>query len=425
MVKLASALSRLDPVKVMVMGDLLVDLYTIGKARRISPEAPVAVIHVESEESRPGGAGNVILNLISLGAQVVPFGRVGPDWAGQMLLNDLQKEGINTETIVLQEGYKTPIKNRIIAENQQVVRVDHEQMTALPQVLESQLIDNLPVVMKDVQVVAISDYGKGFLTVPLLRAVIAQARRQGTMVIADPKGHDFTRYEGVTIIKPNLSEAYLAAGLPFSASLEHVSQVVLGITKAEMLMITRSESGISLFKPCGERNDFPVHVKEIKDVTGAGDTVLAMLTSALANGLPHSDAAQLCNVAAGIAIERLGCARITLSDLAERLLEMNPSNKVFDENHLFALQEVLRKSKFKVLTVSARQGLNPALFQTIKLHANKENGSLLIYVKDSENAELFVEMLASLKEVDFILLHEESLRRLCDRVKPEAFFEVS
>ncbi len=126
MVKLANTLSRLNSTKILVIGDMLLDTYTIGKARRISPEAPVAIVHVHQEEHRPGGAGNVILNLISLGAQVTAVGRVGKDWAGQALNEALQKEGVNTDSIVLQEAYRTPVKNRIIAENQQIVRIDHD-----------------------------------------------------------------------------------------------------------------------------------------------------------------------------------------------------------------------------------------------------------------------------------------------------------
>lgn len=420
MVALASTLSRLRPIKALVIGDLLLDVYTIGKARRISPEAPVAVVHVISEEQRPGGAGNVMVNLISLGAQVSALGRVGFDGGGQDLKKALQDENIDISYIIAQDGYKTPVKNRIISDNQQVVRVDHEQLTALPELLEQQFIETLPKCMEGVNIVAISDYGKGFVTTTLLRAIISQAKKQGALVIVDPKGQDFARYKGADVIKPNLSEAYAAAALPPSAPIDMAAKRVLEMTSAKLLMITRSESGISLFESCGKRSDFPVHAREIKDVTGAGDTVLAMLTYSLANGLSYAEAAQLCNIAAGLAIEHLGCARITLADMAHRLLEMNPNNKVFDEAHLYALQKVLATQPFQIVTLSTKQGPTLELFQELKNIASNKQGKLLVYIADENPSEPFVEMLASFKEVDFILLHEESLNLLLEHVQPAA-----
>ncbi len=417
MVKLASAFSRLESVKVMVIGDLLLDTYTIGKAKRISPEAPVAIVHVQQEEHCLGGSGNVVLNLVSLGTDTIVIGRVGKDWAGQYLCQALKEEGVNTQLVVTQENYKTPVKNRIIAENQQIVRIDHEHITPLPERLEHMIIESLPVLMHDVKIIAISDYGKGFLTSTLLSAIIGQAKELGIPVIADPKGHDFSKYQGATVIKPNLSEAYAAVNLAPLIPLETVAKKILALTQAEVLMVTRSEEGISIFDTKGERQDFPVHVKQIRDVTGAGDTVLAMLACALANRLSYAEAAQLCNIAAGIAIERIGCARITLSDLAHRLLERDISNKVFDEEHLFALQEVLKQRHFIVLALSNLEEFNQHLFQTIKQLAQYE-ANLLIYIIDREPNEIFIEILASLKEVNFILLHPESLQRICEKVSP-------
>lgn len=417
MVKLASSFSRLSPAKVMVIGDLLLDTYTIGKARRISPEAPVAIVHVHHEEHRPGGSGNVVLNLVSLGAEVVAVGRIGSDWGGNLLYQCLKEEEVDVRFLFVQEHYKTPVKNRIIAENQQVVRVDHEWATPLPESLEQQIIDALPSIMKEVKVLAISDYGKGFLTPTLLSALIVEAKNRGIIIVTDPKGSDFTRYIGSTVIKPNLSEAYAAAGLTMQDALENVAARLLSLTQADVLMITRSEAGIALFHRTGERQDFPVQVREVKDVTGAGDTVLAMLAYALANQLLYQEAAQLCNVAAGIAIEHLGCARVTLPDLAYRLLRMDESTKVFDEDHLFALQQVLLRQPFHLLMLSQEEGFTEQLFRTIKNLA-VDTRALVLYLTDPEPSEVFIEMLSSLKEVNFILLHQISLKMLCEKVEP-------
>lgn len=419
MVKLANVLSRLNPAKILVIGDMLLDSYTIGKARRISPEAPVAVVNVQREEHRPGGAGNVILNLLSLGAQVVAIGRVGKDHAGQILVEALEQEQVDTRMIVVQEAYSTPVKNRIIADNQQIVRIDHEQIIPLSESLEQYIIDHLKVVLDDVKIIAISDYGKGFLTSTLLTALIQEANQRDIPIITDPKGHDFKKYKGTTIIKPNLSEAYAAANLPTGTSLELVASTVLAQCQAQLLMVTRSEAGISLFNDEGARFDFPVHAKEVKDVTGAGDTVLAMLAHALANQLSYSEAAQLCNVAAGIAIEHVGCARVSLSDLAFRLFEHNMGHKVFDQEHLFVLKEVLKRKPYSLLILSSIGTLTSSLFQAIKT-LSKEKGPLLIYLDDLDPSDIFLEMLSSLQEVSFIVLHLDSLKTLCQCAAPRS-----
>ncbi|WP_068468165.1 D-glycero-beta-D-manno-heptose-7-phosphate kinase [Candidatus Protochlamydia phocaeensis] len=424
MVKLANILGSLNPAKVMVVGDMLLDSYTVGKARRISPEAPVAVIHVHHEEHRPGGAGNVILNLISLGATVIPLGRIGKDWAGDMLCKALQQEGVGADSIFVQESYRTPVKNRIIADNQQIVRVDFEQAIPLSGHLEEELINALPALMQDVKIIALSDYGKGFLTPKLTQAIIQQAKERQIIVITDPKGQDFSKYQGTTIIKPNLSEVYAAAGMPAHAPLEDVSRKVLQITQAQMLMVTRSEAGISVFEASGARQDFPVHAKEVKDVTGAGDTVLAMLAYALANQLSYAEAAQLCNVAAGIAIEHVGCARVSLSDLAHRLFESDMCHKVFDRERLFVLREVLKKKPFHILVVSSGEMLTPKLFQTIKQLTN-DGESLLVYIKDPQPSQNFIDMLASLREVSFILIHQENMNFLSRQAHPLATYEFN
>lgn len=424
MVRLTGTFSRLGRSKTLVIGDFLLDTYTVGKARRISPEAPVAIVHVQREQHLPGGAGNVVLNLMSMGCEVTAIGRIGSDSSGSLLLKILTEEKANIEGMVIQPHYPTPLKNRIIAENQQIVRIDHEVVTPLPKYLEQQVIDSLPHLVEGVKVIAISDYGKGFLTRTLLSAVIEIGRAKRIPVIADPKGIDFTKYKGSTVIKPNLSEAYAAAGLPLDAPLEHVASKVLQTSQCDVLMITRSEAGISLFYQEGTRQDFPVRAREVKDVTGAGDTVLAMLTCAMANGLSIAEAVQLSNVAAGIAIERFGCARVSLSELARRLLEHDVVNKIFDEDHLFALQEALRGRQFALLGVSGSQGLSSALFSSIRQLAQKKDWDLLVYVKDEDPQKEFLDLLASLHDVDFILVKGESLLSLCERMEPGEVYDI-
>lgn len=418
MVKLTGILSQINPCKVLVIGDLMLDTYTIGKARRISPEAPVAVVHVQREEHRPGGAGNVILNLISLGSEVVAMGRIGNDSAGSLLTESLIKEGVDVRGVFCQEAFRTPVKNRILAENQQIVRIDHEETTPLPKQLEHQIIARFPELLCGVKVVAISDYGKGFLTHSLLYALIQEAKKNNIPIISDPKGVDFAKYRGSTIIKPNLGEAYAAANLTPDMPLENAAERILKGSDIDTLMVTRSEAGISLFHKDGQREDFPVRVREVKDVTGAGDTVLATLACALANEISLSHAVRLSNVTAGMAIERFGCARITLQELARRLLEEDVTNKVFDEEHLFALKAALRNRNFVFLSLSGVEGMNSTSFSAIRRIAKSNQGDLLIHVRDANPDEEFVSLLASLHEVDFILLNMESVHKLCKEITP-------
>lgn len=423
MVKLVGIFSRFHPVSVAVIGDFMYDTYTTGKVRRISPEAPVSVLHVVKQESRPGGAGNVVLNLASLGAQVTAIGRIGSDEAGNAILESLLLEGTNVEGMVIQREYQTPVKNRLIADAQQVLRVDFETVKPIPEAVEQQVVDKLPRLLENVSIIAISDYGKGFLSRSLLMAIFDFAKTKGIPVIVDPKGDDFSKYHGATVLKPNLQEAYTAAKLPQEASLDQVAQAIFRKANIELLMITRSEAGISLFTRGGEHFDFPVRSKEVKDVTGAGDTVLAMVSVALANGLDIKYAAQLANIAAGIAIERLGCARITLSDLASRLLEFDVDNKVFDEEHLFALEQALKGKSYSVLGLHSSYGMTTALFRNIRELASKDcEAKLIIYIRDSNPDEEFVSLLSSLAEVDFVVLKCESLKNLCEIIHPNEVF---
>lgn len=404
MVNLIGNFSRLDRKKVLIAGDLMLDTYTIGKAKRISPEAPVAVVEVLKSEERAGGAGNAILNLISMGADVVALGRVGSDIAGQTLKTSLVSEGVDIQGIIEEEEFTTPIKNRIIADGQQIVRVDHETIIPLSLEAEEALIQKLPILLKDVQTVAISDYGKGFLSDRLLKELISQARALNIFIIADPKGTDFKRYSHVNLIKPNLKEAYLAAHMDARNPLDEAAVRILASTHTQYLMVTRSEDGISLFENGSERKDFPVTAKEVKDVTGAGDTVLAMLAISIANGLPLPVAIHFANVAASIAIEQFGCARITLPQLAKRLLEIDASNKIFDADHIHALQAALKDHPCSLVSLS---GNTPPTSQMVHELASykKMTGHSIMAAIQGKPDELVIGMLAALYPIDYILLN--------------------
>ncbi|GAB4236106.1 MAG: D-glycero-beta-D-manno-heptose-7-phosphate kinase [Chlamydiales bacterium] len=420
---LTATLNKIHPTSILIAGDLVLDTYTIGKAGRISPEAPVAVVTVTHSEKRPGMVGNVALNIKALGSEVVLVSRIGDDEAGKEIIDILKNEGINTQGIFIQRGYKTPVKNRIVANHQQIVRVDHETVAPLPELLEDEIVRKLPSFIHQVQAVAISDYAKGFLTPTLLSGMIKISREHQLPIVIDPKGVDFSKYTGATIIKPNYREALLASGLDSTASLDSVAASIMKKAELDMLMITRSEDGAALFKCDGSRKDYPVKSLEVRDVTGAGDTVLAMLTCALANRLPAETAVHLCNVAAGIAVTRFGCARVTLADIAHVLLREDAHDKVYEEEHLFALSQVLKEKPFNLLGLTIEQGITPTLFKHIREVA-EDGKDLVIYVRDHDPSEEAISILASLADVDFILVNGESLKLFCDQLTPSAVYLV-
>ncbi len=314
----------LRPVRVLAVGDFMLDTYTRGRIRRISPEAPVPVLEVDSTDSRPGGAGNVVLNFLALGASVTAVGRIGDDEAGEELRVHLMSSGADVEGLCVDGSIPTPQKNRLLA-GQQILRVDRERIVTLSAEMEEAFLKTVREALPCTDLIALSDYGKGTLSRSLLRRLIEAARAAEVPVLVDPKGDDFSRYQGATLIKPNLAEAYAAAKLS-SASLEEVASVLRAYS--DYILITRSEAGMSLFDARGTRTDFPVRARDVRDVTGAGDTVLAVLGTAWASGIPLAEAVALANIAAALSIERLGCAQVTPQELTERLRELaQPSSK--------------------------------------------------------------------------------------------------
>ncbi|MEM8727728.1 MAG: D-glycero-beta-D-manno-heptose-7-phosphate kinase [Chlamydiota bacterium] len=425
MVKLLGSFSRLKPATVLVLGDFILDTYTTGHVRRISPEAPVPILDVRKIEDRPGGTGNVVLNLKALGAEVIAVGRLGDDKQGLRLKRLLEQQEVETAALFIQRGISTPLKNRLIADAQQLMRVDQESITPLSSEIEEKAIAYITEIADRIAVIAISDYAKGFLSKSLLKRVIDLAIEKKIPTIVDPKGDDFSKYRGATMIKPNYKEAVAASQLPSESNpnLDAIGDSLLSQTGSEMIMVTRSEKGLSLFKKDRRRFDFPVKPKKVKDVTGAGDTVLAMITMTFASGLSLKEGLELSNIAAGIAIQHLGCVRVSLSELAECLLETNVSNKVFDENHLFALEQALEGKKLTILGIKTEEGVSRGLFSHIQTLAKRSvDERLMIYLIDADPDQDFLSLLSSLHEVDFIVIRSDSLTGLTEKVQPNKVY---
>ncbi|MDP1609076.1 MAG: D-glycero-beta-D-manno-heptose-7-phosphate kinase [Chlamydiales bacterium] len=422
---LANAFQFFRPFTALVIGDFFFDMYITGRVKRISPEAPVPVLEVIKQASQPGGAGNVVVNLAALNAHVLAVGRIGDDEEGQMLKNCLEASGVDTSAFVIEPSYKTPVKHRFIADSQQLLRVDFETIQPLAHETEEYIMAQLPRLMQQAQIVALSDYAKGFLSRRLIEAVIQMARLVDLPVIVDPKGADFTKYRSATVLKPNLSEAYIAAGMPSSATLDAVAERLLELSQVDMLLITRSEAGMSLFEKNKPRIDFPVLAKEVKDVTGAGDTVLSVICLALASGLSMQDAAPLANIAACISIERLGCVQVTLPELAYRLLQTDRNRKIFDRSHSYALRYVLKDRPYSLLILQSGDVEVGLVLRAIKKLSIRENYRLVVYINDPQPTDEIIHLLSSLPEVDTIVLQDGHLQDLRASVDPAEIYYLN
>lgn len=311
-------IDRFRRIKTLVVGDLMLDHYIWGTVSRISPEAPVPVVAVSRETEMPGGAGNVAVNMAALGSEVYVVGLLGQDSAAERLLSRFQAVPIHTECIVRTPERPTIVKTRIIAHQQQVVRFDRELGGDLPAELQHRIWEQVERFLPQVHAVVLSDYAKGVVTSSLIPSLISLARRRGIPITVDPKIENFRRYKSATCVTPNLKEAMESAGLRSLRSegdLERLGRQLLRQLKADAVLITRGEKGMSLFEKNKPARHIPTKAQEVFDVTGAGDTVISTLTLALAAGAPLRHAAELANEAAGVVVGKLGTAAVSREEL--------------------------------------------------------------------------------------------------------------
>jgi len=425
MVELIASFSCLKSAKVLIIGDLMLDTYTIGNTHRISPEAPVPILHVEEKKDLPGGAGNVALNLKALGAEVLLVGRIGDDKEGYRLIQLLEKEKVDTSGIFMQNVVCTPVKNRFIANNQHLIRVDQECTTPIDQEVERKVMAFIINHITECKAVAVSDYAKGFLSESLLGFLIDLTAKHNIPSLIDPKGEDFRKYRGATLIKPNYEEACIASRLSSGSDLNAIGRSLV-ITTNSTVVVTRSEEGMTLFEREGGRRDFPVKSREVKDITGAGDTALAMIAVAMAAKLGLHEGIALSNVAAGIAIKHMGCRSVSLSDIAESLLQTHVCNKIFNASHICLLEWVLQEKKLTILGLNTEVKISHTLFTYIqRFSKNKDHERLMIYLSESTSDAHLASFLASFKEVDFIVMQSDSLTFLSQRIDPYKIYALN
>jgi len=318
---LGAILDRLDRARVVILGDLIIDQYIWGKVKRISPEAPIPVVEVVRESFSPGGAANVASNLRALGASVEICGIVGDDPYGRMLLSMLIEKGIDTRFVVTDAGRPTILKTRIIAHRQQVVRVDREDTRLIEGKGLQEMKEHLQAAIPSADAVILEDYGKGVIQEGLLREIIPMARGLGKIVTVDPKRNHFDFYQDVTAITPNRQEAEEATGMQISdgKGLREVGIRLMESLRCEAVLITMGDQGMCLFEAGEPPLEIPARAREVYDVSGAGDTVIAVFTAALVVGATFREAAVLSNLAGGLVVEKLGTAVVTSEEIRARL----------------------------------------------------------------------------------------------------------
>ena len=316
-------LSRFAEARILVVGDLILDQYIWGNVSRISPEAPIPVVEVARESMSLGGAANVAHNLRALGARAEVCGMIGTDAYGKVLLDTMGEKGILLHAVVEDPGRPTTRKTRIVAHKQQVVRVDREEtQAAAPEILEqmrARILERLP----EIDAVILEDYAKGVVQDDLLREIVPAARTAGKIVVVDPKEDIFEGYRGASAIKPNRAEAERAASMKItdSESLREAGERLLERVGCQMALITLGEQGMCLFRKGEALLEIPALAREVFDVSGAGDTVIAVFTTALVSGATPGQAAVMSNVAGSLVVEKLGTATVTRDEIARRLRE--------------------------------------------------------------------------------------------------------
>lgn len=327
--ELSGILERFAQVKILVVGDVMLDRYWWGNASRLSPEAPVPVVALNKVTNIPGGAANVAANVAGLSAKVFLVGIIGADDSGRCLCDVLKASGIAPDFLVASEKRPTTAKTRVLVHNQQIARIDDETRAMLEADEEENLFAVISGLITETDLIVLSDYSKGCLTPTLIRSIMAEAAKSGKQVLVDPKGKNFAKYNGASLLTPNLVEALNAAGLDTSAgedAIDEAARKLLAEIGVESLLITLGEHGMKLFRRDSEPIHFPSMARQVFDVTGAGDTVIASLAVALGSKADIHSAISLANVAAGLSVEKVGTSTIPLVEL-RRTLQTDDAQK--------------------------------------------------------------------------------------------------
>lgn len=328
--RLEQILDRARSRRITVIGDLMLDEFVWGKVGRISPEAPVPVVEVTGESFYPGGAANVARNLRELVDQVEIIGLFGKDHTGRQLRKLLAEQKIDVSHALEDESFRTILKTRIIARHQQVVRVDREQLTTLSKEQVQRVVAAVRRNLSDTDAIIFEDYGKGFLCNSMVSQVAAEARSAGKIIAADPNPRHLVDWRGATVVTPNRAEAFLAAGIasrdantapPDDVHLRRAGETLLQRWEAKYVLVTLGEHGMMLFQQNEQPHYIPTKARQVFDVSGAGDTAIALFTLGLVCGATPMEAAEIANHASAVVVSKLGTATVTRNELIANFRE--------------------------------------------------------------------------------------------------------
>ncbi|MBE5980965.1 MAG: D-glycero-beta-D-manno-heptose-7-phosphate kinase [Paenibacillaceae bacterium] len=429
-------LKKFSEIKVLVLGDFMLDKYITGEVKRISPEAPVPVIEVKEKETYLGGAGNVINNIIALGGHARIITCIGDDQAGDYLLDHMVCKGVDTKYVWKVEGERTIIKTRIVAKSQQFLRYDEEDIREISEDYVNYVKLNVEEIFKDINIVIISDYGKGNVSYKLAQAIIKKARLKNIPIIVDPKGKDYSKYTGATVCTPNMSEFNAVVS---ASELMNEEQIAIKGKKLcedidlKYVLVTRSEKGMSLIEgSCGIKQDLPAIAKEVVDVTGAGDTVISVFSLAMAVGYSLSDCCKLSNKAASIVISHFGAATTTIKEIEQTGFH-GTGSKILQWEQVRQVVQNLRKEGKKIVFTNGCFDLVHA-GHIASFEQARALGDVLIVGLNSDTSvkmikgdkrpivtqENRVKLLSALTVIDYIIIFEQDTpKELIDLIIPD------
>lgn len=433
-------IEKINKINILVFGDFMVDEYVHGDVSRISPEAPIPVLNLKKREKKIGGAGNVINNIISLGANVKAIGRIGKDENGRFIKKYFSDKNVDCKYLIEDKDFNTIIKTRVVSRNQQFIRIDEEEQTYMSEKTILEINNNLEKILDNIDIVVISDYGKGNITKDSIKELIKASNKKNIPIIVDPKGNDYTKYKNVTLCTPNLKELSDVTGKKITCEEDILSssKKLIKDINLKYLILTRSEDGISLIDNKGNKNDFPALKKEVIDVSGAGDTVVAAIAVFMSLKYDMDQICKLANIAASVVVSKFGTSTVSFEEM-QNIIEDGYNDKILS---IDKLEKVLLELRSKNKKISFTNGCFDLLHagHIDSLIQSKSYGDVLIVAVNSDESikknkgpnrpiiqEKFrIMMLSSLECVDYIvLLEDDTAEKLVKLIKPDFYVKGS
>lgn len=427
-------LHKIKDLNVLVIGDFMIDKYIEGSVSRISPEAPVPVLEVKSKKSKLGGAGNVVNNISTLGANIKIVGCVGTDTDGTWLVQKMNERGIDTTYLKQEENAQTIVKTRLVSKKQQFLRLDEEKIQDVSDEFCDFVVENLDGIFDGVDVLIVSDYGKGTIRKDLAQALIQYANEHNIISVVDPKGKDYSKYCGATVCTPNMNELRVVTGenVETEAEILEAGTKLREVTCIKNLMVTRSEKGISLIQEGNVKKDFPAIEKDVIDVTGAGDTVVSIVATCMGAGYKVEESCVIANIAASVVCSKFGASTVSLNELISDIISSGEFKAVNLQAAKYILFSLKDKGKQIVFTNGCFDLIHAGHISSF-LQA-KAKGDVLVVAVNSDasvkqikgdkrpiiSQENRMKMLCGLECVDYVILMEDTNpTRIIETLQPD------